>query len=256
MLVVAGLGVWFYLAGRPAPAPEAPAETQIAPPKLQSAPPPVEAAPAHPLPEGGAAASLPELADSDVAFSSALAGLAGAAAVDKYLLPDRIIRRIVVTVDNLPRQKVAMDKRAVGPVPGGFAVSGDELHAIVAPQNAARYEPLVAILGKLDMHELARVYFHFYPLFQRAYVDLGYPDGYFNDRLVAVIDHLEAAPQPPEPIELVRPNVLYQYADPALEARSAGQKILMRMGAANAGVVKSKLRELRDVITASPPKRP
>jgi len=39
--------------------------------------------------------------------------------------------------------------------------------------------------------------------------------------------------------------VLYAYADPDLEARSAGQKIMMRMGADNEAKVKAKLRELR-----------
>ena len=38
------------------------------------------------------------------------------------------------------------------------------------------------------------MYKQYYPLFQQAYVDLGYPEGYFNDRLVEVIDHLLATP--------------------------------------------------------------
>jgi len=47
--------------------------------------------------------------------------------------------------------------------------------------------------------------------------------------------------------------VLYEFADPELDARSAGQKLLLRMGAANAARVKSRLRELRRQITAAPP---
>jgi hypothetical protein len=198
---------------------------------------------------------LPALADSDEAFGAALTGLLGAPAVARYVAPDNLIRRFVVTIDNLPRQKVSLDKRAVGAVPGTFRVNGDELHATLSPENAARYEPMVALVRNLDMHEVAKVYIRFYPLFQRAYTDLGYPTGYFNDRLVAVIDELLATPQPAGRIELVRPNVLYVFADPALEARPAGQKLLLRMGVENAAVVKSKLLELRAVLTASPLKR-
>jgi hypothetical protein len=105
------------------------------------------------------------------------------------------------------------------------------------------------------MQRLAAVYFRFYPLFQKVYQDLGYPNGYFNDRLVQVIDVLLATPQMLGPIDLTRPNVMYIFADPSLESRPAGQKILIRMGPDNASIVKSKLAELRAIITAAPPKR-
>jgi hypothetical protein len=63
--------------------------------------------------------------------------------------------------------------------------------------------------------------------------------------LIEVIDHLLATPEVRDPVRLVQPRVMYEYADPQLQALSAGQKVLIRMGAANAAVVKTKLRELR-----------
>ena len=68
---------------------------------------------------------------------------------------------------------------------------------------------------------------------------------YFNDRLIEVIDHLLATPDVKDPVALTQPNVQFEYADPKLESRSAGQKVLMRMGSANAAAVKAKLRALR-----------
>jgi hypothetical protein len=68
---------------------------------------------------------------------------------------------------------------------------------------------------------------------------------YFNDRLVQVIDNLLETPEVKAPIKLVQPKVFYEYADPSLESRSAGQKLLLRMGPANAEIIKGKLRELR-----------
>ena len=47
------------------------------------------------------------------------------------------------------------------------------------------------------------------------------------------------------PIALVQPKALYQFADPELEKLSAGQKIMIRMGPANAAKVKAKLRQIR-----------
>jgi type II secretory pathway component PulM len=53
----------------------------------------------------------------------------------------------------------------------------------------------------------------------------------------------------------VQPKVLYVFADPALESRSAGQKILMRMGPVNEARVKTKLRDVRRALTAQNPPR-
>jgi hypothetical protein len=198
---------------------------------------------------------VPALADSDPAFRDALVQLAGADAVESFLRPDAIIRNLVVTVDNLPRQKIAVEKRPLNATTGSFLANGDELHATLDHRNYERYKPLMAVISNLDMTRVAEVYTHFYPLLQEAYQNLGYPNGYFNDRLVQVIDLLLATPQPSGPIELVQPNVMYTFADPQLEARPAGQKLLIRMGPDNAAAVKKKLTELRAIITAVPPKR-
>ena len=73
----------------------------------------------------------------------------------------------------------------------------------------------------------------------------GYPEGEFNDRLLAIIDELLATPEVSDPVQLIKPEAYFLFADPELEALSAGQKILLRMGSANAGRVKSKLLEVR-----------
>ena len=97
--------------------------------------------------------------------------------------------------------------------------------------------------------QVADVYRRFYPLFQDAYVDLGYPNGYFNDRLIEVIDDLLATPDKNEPVSLVRPHVLYEFSDPDLESLSSGQKMLLRMGSEHRSSVKQKLREFRNIAT-------
>jgi hypothetical protein len=247
VIVLAAAGA-YYLRHRAVPLPAEPA------PAADTAP--AEPAIAHPLPADAdaSAAVLPSLADSDAPLREALGQIAGADAVKNYLMPENLIRRLVVTIDNLPRQKVAVERRPTPAIGSPFVAEGDELHATLDRQNFERYKPMVAVIGKLDMQRLAAVYLRFYPLLQQSYQNLGYPTGYFNDRLVQVIDVMLAAPQPAGPIELVRPNVMYTYADPALEARPAGQKLLIRMGPENAAVIKAKLMELRAIVTATPPK--
>ena len=141
-----------------------------------------------------------------------------------------MVRRFVATVDNLSRPTVAMKVRSLQPVPGAFEVVRDGDAITVSAGNAARYAPYVQALERIDAKQLAGVYLRFYPLFQKAYEELGYPKAYFNDRLVASIDHLLAAPEPPAPPRLTQPKVLYEFEDPQLEALSAGQKAMLRLG--------------------------
>ena len=188
---------------------------------------------------------LPSLNESDQAVRDALSGFLGRERFKKFFNPQEIVRNIVVTIDNLPRKTVAVRLLPVNTVGGNFLTTGKEGSLSIAPENAARYAPYVRIAEMADAKKLVAIYVHFYPLFQRAYQDLGYPDGYFNDRLIAVIDHLVAGPEANGPVKLVQPHVLYQFADPDLEAASAGNKILLRMGPENADKIKNKLREIR-----------
>ncbi len=82
---------------------------------------------------------------------------------------------------------------------------------------------------------------------------LGYPKGYLNDRVVEVIDHLLDTPTVEGPIRLLRPHVLYTFSDPALEALSSGQKMLLRIGDDHAARVKQALRQFRTLIAGPQP---
>src|SRR5579859_4821373 len=233
---------------------------QAAPEKVQAPrpPPPPPAAKAddggiqHPVPNAADAATLPALNQSDQVMRDSLAGLLGARAVEQFLVPENVVRHIVVTVDNLPRKKVAIDLRPIKSTPGQTEVSNQGDATTMSISNYSRYAPFVHLVETTDPKTLAAVYFHLYPLFQQAYEDLGYPGRFFNDRLVEVIDHLLAAPEPQGPIELVQPKVFYQYADPRLEDLSAGQKLMIRMGPANERELKAKLRDLRAELVRSP----
>jgi hypothetical protein len=160
------------------------------------------------------------------------------------------VRNIVATIDNLPRETVAQRLNPVKPVPGLPVTTGKDETLALAPANAARYGGYLRIAESVETPKLVAAYKHFYPLFQQAYLELGYPNGYFNDRLVEVIDHLLETPELAGPVRLVQPKVLYEYADPELEERSAGQKAMLRLGKDNAARVKAKLREIRAAVAS------
>jgi hypothetical protein len=234
-----------------APTREPPAEPPAAPvadePAVRN---PIE--PAAPAPGGAPAPPLPGLAESDPVAREELGGVVGSEAVTALVVESNLVRRFVATVDQLDREKLPVEGRVLRAPTGPFIVSGAEGDTTLSPQNYARYTPIVAVLQRADAATLASLYRRWYPLIQQAYVDLGYPQGYFNDRLVAIIDHLIEAPEVVEPVRLVQPSVYYQFADPAVEQLSAGRKLLVRMGPQNAAVVKAKLAELRGQVAAAP----
>lgn len=198
---------------------------------------------------GGELVTLPSLDQSDEYLKLALADVLGSRTVAKMLAERDLIVRIVATVDNLPRDHVAERIRPVAGLASAFdAETSSSIDFTISPDSYRRYDVLVNLVTSADLNELTEVYGRFYHLFQSAYVDLGYPNAYFNDRLVAVIDHLLTTPVVEDPIKLVRPHVLYEFADMDVESLSSGQKLLIRMGSAHAARIKATLREFRLLI--------
>lgn len=225
--------------------PPADLHLQLPPPVVERPSEPAEAEIRYPLERPLQEKPLPALDQSDTTLKVALNDLLlDKALVDLFQTND-FVRHVAATVDNIPRQKIAQRLMPIRPAAGTFAVAGIGENAVIDPANAARYAPFMRLLATLNTEKAVALYGQFYPLFQRAYEELGYPNSYFNDRVIAAIDHLLATPDVEVPIKLVRPKVLYQYADPELEALSAGQKAMLRIGADNAAQIKAKLREIR-----------
>lgn len=268
--VGAGAAWWFWL--RPAQAPVVPPPVAAAPETPAAPSPQPEASgPHNPVDAlAPADAALPALAESDLRVAELLADLLGRDKVASFLLTDGFVRRVVATVDNLARAQAPSRMWPVQPMQQRFVVDADgDAPTTVAPANAARYSAFLAFAEAVPMEPAVALYARLYPLFQQAYEELGYPRRYFNDRLVAVLDHLLLAPEPQGPLRVkltpvntevpnLRPWVRYEFVDPALESLSSGQKILVRMGPANEARAKALIRDLRKRVATSalqPPPR-
>lgn len=250
-LAVIGLVAFCY----PRPVDEVGPPPAVAP-ALPPAPPsaseftPLETPPPEPAPEFVAepepeAPPLPSLDESDPVARAALAEAAGEALAEQHLVEDDVVRKLVATVDNLTREGLWIQARVVPPLGGQFLVEGEEGSLRIAEANYRRYDPLFALVEAVDIAALAAAYQRYYPLLQQAYEELGYPGRQFHNRALAVIDHLLATPEVDGPVALVRPHVLYQFADPALEGLSPGQKVLLRVGPENAAIARARLIQLR-----------
>lgn len=271
LLAVAGAAVlaitlYAWWDWRVAPVPVSapmPVATQAAP-----APTPASAVPAIQYPIGPApaelAAPLPTLEQSDRDLLRQAESMLGRQAM-ALLRTTGLVRNLVATVDNLPRSHAPTQVWPVHPTSGRFSVlapaeQGSTGPVEIDPDNEMRYVPFVLMVESVDPQKAVALYRWAYPLFQQAYEELGFPGRYFNDRLVAVIDHLLAAPEPAQPVlvrqirvegpkPLERPWVHYVYADPQLEALSAGQKLMVRVGPVHERRLKAQLRKFRDALT-------
>ena len=252
LVVIGGVVAWYYRdvlfpAPEPAPVVATPAPTE----------PEEDSGPRYPMPETRAGPEatrnlvpLPPLDDSDAYFLLEIGGAFGPA-IESLLVRDAVIDKLVTTVDNLPRGELSEKIRPVGRLGEAFATDTSEDDAVVLGISSySRYDALVAQIYYADIDAVYDTYRRFYPLFQKSYERLGYPDAHFNDRLVEVIDHLLATPKPDKPVVLLRPNVLYEFADPNLEALSSGQKLMLRMGPSNGATVKRILEKFRSRLTA------
>jgi len=255
-VVVLGGAFWFFREDIFPPAPE-PVVVQPEPAEEKE---PAKKEPIHPIasPEmsmsrEGELVPLPPLDDSDSYFLLALIDLFGSG-VEPVLVREALVDKFVTTVDNLTRSHVAEKVRPVGRLSGAFTVdaTADKRTFELSNDNFARYDHLVDMATNADIEAVVAMYRRFYPLFQESYERLGYPDGYFNDRVVEVTDHLLATPVIEEPVRLLRPHVLYKFADPNTEALSSGQKLLIRMGPVNAERMQEVLRRLRFQIARTP----
>ncbi|TNF38650.1 MAG: DUF3014 domain-containing protein [Gammaproteobacteria bacterium] len=247
VLLAGAAGYWFWL-NQQAELTDVPMDEPIH--ALVEVPPePDEAAPpTFPLKQetsSPAEPPLPALDQSDAFVTEALNTLLANPELAKVFIAEKFIEKFVATIDNLSSKTLPVKVLPIKTADGMLVTMGSEDTLAISPQNAERYAPYMSVLNAADTRLLVQLYLRLYPLMQQAYEDLGYPEKYFNDRLIEVIDHLLAAPNLTTPIKLVQPLVVYKFADPYLEKRSIGQRIMMRIGSHNEAMVKLKLIDIK-----------
>lgn len=235
-----------------APAPEAePEQFPVEAIRVPEPEPEIEAGTeiVEPVPEDPPEAPLPTLVDSDPEVLEAAAALSPA--LESLLIPEFVLSRVVTTVDALDSARVAPPMRPMTSVPGRFAVLEANGQAVISPENAERYAPFVAVIENIDTADLVAVYLRYYPLLEEAYRGLGEQDRYFNDRVVAILDHLLETPEPIGLIEVTQNEAVYEFVDPQLESLSVGQKALLRLSEEDRATLRQRMRALRDALTGA-----
>jgi hypothetical protein len=246
--VVASL-VYVFIPSREKMAVTQPVAIPQAPPRQAPPPKPAEQPPSPPAEtaESGKKPGfvLPRLDNSDQLIRDGVVSLTRNEGINAWLGANQLIRRCVSFIDNVAHGNVARQQVPFLAPDKPFKarqISDNEYE--MDESSYDRYDLVTNIFVSIDSKRAAEFYVLVRPLFQKAYAELGYPDDDFDKVVFSAIGRLLETPAVDSTVKLVRPVVMYKFADPKLEALSAAQKQLIRMGPKNSRAIKTKLGDL------------
>jgi hypothetical protein len=199
---------------------------------------------------------LPNLDESDAFIQTKLAELTWRKELLKLVINEDMVRRLVVFTDNFAKGIVAYKHSPlVKPASTFSAIETDKIDekyqkVFQWDENASRrFSLYVDLLRSFDSDSLVQWYIESKPLIDQAYAELGYPDQDFTDVLQQAITRVLDMEIPKQPLEIIRPSVMYQYKDKNIEAKDEADKLLLRLGKENLLVIKSVLLELSEKLS-------
>lgn len=224
--------------------PEQPAAVATAPTIAEA---PVEVEVPTPVVDEAAVVQLPGLNDSDEFVFESLRALSNGASLIRLLADEQLVRSIVVFVDNVSRggfpQTGLPYKRIAQEMP--VRNLDDNLFVMDASAHE-RFDQVIDTFVAVDTDQAMILYRTLQPLFQQAYAEIGYRNVDFTDTLRSAINIVLRAPNVEGPYQLVKPSVMYLYADANIENMDEVHKQLVRIGPENTQKLKDKLRQFSE----------
>lgn len=222
-------------------------EPETAPEPEAVSPMPESAAGTQPEAVVMAEPAIPALDHSDAEVKQRLLALEWRPGLAGLFMTEDMLRNFAVQVDNVAQGQLAKGHRLLQPLeqkfslPEGAPMQLDET-------SFKRYQPYIQLLESVPPEQMLKLFNRYEPLLQQAYAELGYPDQLFKNKLIEAIDLLLATPQVNYPLDLVRPAVVYQFADPSIEQLPAAQKQMIRLGPDNQQRIKQLLQRYKQLL--------
>ena len=187
---------------------------------------------------------LPSLNDSDDFVLEGLRALQNGVALIRVLADDQLIRSIVVFVDNISRGEFPQTSLPYKRIGQEMSVRNIDENLFVMGANAHdRFNQLIDTFVAVDTDQALILYRTLQPLFQNAYAEIGSRNVNFDDTLRSAINAVLRSPDVEGPYQLVKPSVMFLYADASIENMEEMQKQLIRIGPENIEKLKAKLRQ-------------
>ena len=200
-------------------------------------------------PVAEAAVDLPRLNDSDSFLVEKISELPSGTSLLSYLVDEQLVRRAVVLVENISRGQYPQTALPYKPIVEEMQVSSDDGRLFtMEAASYTRFDAAVAAFVALDTEQAVGLYRLLSPLLQQAYAEIGFRDAEFEQALIKAIDAVLSAPEIEGPLQLVKPSVMYLYADTRLEELANMNKQLIRLGPENSARLKAKLREFKQAL--------
>ena len=200
-------------------------------------------------PVAEAAVDLPRLNDSDSFVAEKISELSSGTSLLSYLVDEQLVRRAVVLVENISRGQYPQTALPYKPIVEEMQVSSDDGRLFtMEAASYTRFDAAVAAFVALDTEQTVGLYRLISPLLQQAYAEIGFRDAEFEQALIKAIDAVLSAPEIEGPFQLVKPSVMYLYADTRLEELANMNKQLIRLGPENSARLKAKLREFKQAL--------
>ena len=199
-----------------------------------------------PLPPEPVEEPLPRLEESDDAVRDAVGDIPLGTAGQQYLIPGNIIERSASLIYLMAQGDVPYKLLPVSRPKAAFPISDDGTQVVTDPAGFERYDALTQWLQSLDLESLLSSLEWFIPLFREAWSYYGEDPAAFDMAVVMTLDLVIATPELDlGEARLIRKEAVWIFEDPAIEGLAPIQKQVLRMGPANAEVVKAKAAEAR-----------
>ena len=225
-----------------------PASVALSEPEIATLPEEVEQVELAPEPELNEdetnVIELPTLTDSDPFVFETLQTLQNGMALVNALAEDQIVRKFVVFVENISRGEFPQTGLPYKGLGQEMPVSEIDDNLFVMDQVAhSRFDQVVSTFVETDTDSAVIIYQMLSPLFQQAYAEIGFRNVSFDETLRAAINNVLRTTNMEGPYQLVKPSVMYLYADSSVENLAEVHKQLLRIGPDNTSALKAKLRE-------------
>lgn len=201
----------------------------------------------EPIQPSAPAFVLPSLLDSDSFIREELQTELSQPALDWLQQPD-LVRRGAVVLENAARGEYPRGQLAFIRLGGSYKILTRGDRYFVDPSTYQRYDEVVELMISVPAQRLARLISMLDPLLIEALRELGIDVESTEVSIEYALENVLLTPLLTGEIELVRPNVLYEYADPRLESLNPFKKQLLRTGPKNLAKLQSYARELTEAL--------
>lgn len=193
---------------------------------------------------------LPSLESSDPFVIARLASMEMGASLLRVLAPEDLIRKFVVFVSNVAEGELPVLEYPLQRIDSEFVATEIDTNLFeMSPMTHRRFGSMVDLLVALDPQQAVSVYRALRPLFQEAYAEIGY-QGSFDAVLIQAIDQIMNAPTETGPFQLIKPSVMFLYAESRIEDMTPVQKQLLRLGQENTAKLQAVLPAYRERLQA------